>query len=106
MTGRHRAVTAEESAAILRLHHAEQWPVGTIATQMGRHHDTVERVLTHSGLPVTKSSTRPRMVDSYLPFIQETLAKFPRLRASRLWAMVKKRGYARASNADRAASCS
>ena len=28
MTERHRPVTAEESAAILRLHHAEQWPVG------------------------------------------------------------------------------
>ena len=84
MTGRHRAVTAEESAAILRLHHAEQWPVGTIAAQLDRHHDTVERVLAQSGLPVAKTSPRSRMVDPYLPFIQDTLAKFPRLRASRL----------------------
>jgi hypothetical protein len=52
--GRHRAVTADESASILRLHHAEHWPVGTIATELGRHHDTVERVLAQSGLPVTK----------------------------------------------------
>lgn len=93
MTGRHRDVTAEESAAILRLHHAEQWPVGTIATQIGRHHDTVERVLAQSGLPVSKPSARGRKVDPYLAFIQETLAKFPRLRASRLWSMVRKRGY-------------
>ena len=102
MSGRHRAVTPEESAAILRLHHAEQWPVGTISSQMGRHHDTVERVLTHSGLPVTKPSARARMVDPYLPFIQETLAKFPRLRASRLWAMAKKRGYPGSKSAFRA----
>jgi hypothetical protein len=89
---RHRPVSPEESAAILRLHHAEEWPVGTIAAQLGRHHDTVERVLAKSGLPVAKPAARARLVDRYLPFIQETLAKHPRLRASRLWTMVKKRG--------------
>jgi len=92
--GRHRAVTEEESAKILRLHHAEQWPVGTIAAELGRHHDTIERVLAQSGLPVTKQLPRPRLVDAYLPFIAATLAKHPRLRASRLWAMVRERGYA------------
>ena len=54
MIGRHRAVTEEESAKILRLHHAEQWPVGTIAAELGRHHDTLERVLAQSGLPVCR----------------------------------------------------
>ena len=93
MSGGHRPVTAEESASILRLHHVEQWPVGTIATELGRHHDTVERVLAQSGLPVTKQSPRSRLVDPYLPFLQETLAKHPRLRASRLWVMVRERGY-------------
>ena len=77
MIGRFRAVSAEEMATILRLHHAEQWPVGTIATQIERHHDTVERVLAQSGLPVTKQSPRTRLVDPYLPFIHETLTKFP-----------------------------
>jgi len=102
MIGRYRAVTAEECATILRLHHAEQWPVGTIAVQVDRHHDTVERVLAQSGLPVTKQSTRARLVDPYLPFIQETLAKYPRLRASRLWSMVKQRGYTGSKSAFRA----
>jgi transposase len=100
--GRHRPVSPEESAAILRLHHAEEWPVGTIAAQLGRHHDTVERVLAQSGLPVAKPAARPRLVDPYLPFIQETLAKHPRLRASRLWTMVKKRGYPGSKSAFRA----
>ncbi len=99
---RHRAVTPEESAAILRLHHAEEWPVGTIAAQLGRHHDTVERVLAQSGLPVAKPTARARLVEPYLPFIHETLAKHPRLRASRLWAMVKKRGYTGSKSAFRA----
>ncbi len=87
---------------MLRLHHAEQWPVGTIATELGRHHDTVERVLAESGLPVTKQSPRPRLVDPYLPFIQATLAKHPRLRASRLWVMARERGYAGSKSAFRA----
>jgi transposase len=99
---RHRAVSPEESAAILRLHHAEEWSVGTIAAQLGRHHDTVERVLAQSGLPVAKPTARARLVDPYLPFIQETLTKYPRLRASRLWAMVKKRGYPGSKSAFRA----
>jgi transposase len=76
--------------------------VGTIAAQLGRHHDTVERVLAQSGLPVAKPSARARLVDPYLPFIQETLAKHPRLRASRLWSMVKKRGYTGSKSAFRA----
>jgi transposase len=36
---------------------------------------------------------RASNIDSYLPFIVQTLKKFPTLRASRLYAMVKERGY-------------
>ena len=93
MIGRYQRISAEESASILRLHHVEGWPVGTIGTQIGRHHDTVERVLVHSGLPVQKGSTRTRLIDPYIPFIKETLAKYPHLRASRMWSMLKQRGY-------------
>lgn len=88
-----RPVTAEESAQILKLHHAERWPVGTIGAQLGRHHDTIERVLAQAGLGVNKQSTRTRLVDPYVPFLKETLEKYPRLRASRLWSMAKTRGY-------------
>jgi transposase len=89
----HQPVSAEEGAAILRLHHVEGWPVGTIASQLHRHHDTVERVLAHGGLPITKQAPRGRLVDPYIAFIAETLAKYPRLRASRLWGLVAARGY-------------
>lgn len=88
-----RPVTVEEKATILRLHHAEEWPIGTIGAELGRHHDTVEGVLADAGLPVQKVTTRPRLVDPFIPFLQETLAKHPRLRASRLWSMAKARGY-------------
>src|SRR5271163_1181696 len=98
----HGRVTAEESAAILRLHHVEGWPVGTIGTELGRHHDTVEGVLAHAGLGVRKVSTRTRLVDTFIPFMKETLEKHPRLRASRLWSMVKARGYTGSKSAFRA----
>lgn len=77
---------------ILRLHATEHWPVGTIATQLRVHHDTVRRVLTQAGVP-TQKSVRACMVEPYLAFIHETLAKYPTLRASRLYAMVRERGY-------------
>lgn len=83
-----RALEAE----ILRLHAAEHWPVGTIATQLRVHHSTVRRVLAQAGVPA-QEPVRASMVDPYLPFIAETLAQYPTLRASRLYTMVRERGY-------------
>jgi hypothetical protein len=37
--------TPETEAKIVRLHYAEHWPVGTIATQIQAHPDVVRRVL-------------------------------------------------------------
>lgn len=93
MSGSHEPVAPQETATILRLDHVEHWPVGKIASQLHRHHDTVERVLAHGGRPVTKQITRARLVAPFLPFIKETLEKYPRLRASRLWAMLVTRRY-------------
>lgn len=87
------ALTPETEAQILRYHHAERWPVGTIARQLNLHRDSVARVLTQAGLPAIKQIHRPSAIDPYLPFVLETLAQFPRLRASRLYEMVKDRGY-------------
>jgi transposase len=86
-------ISPEREAEILRLHHAEKWPIGTIAAQLGVHHSTVRRVLAQAGLPAGKQMTRPSIVDSFMPFIVETLAKYPRLRASRLYVMARERGY-------------
>lgn len=85
-------VTPELRAKILRYYHVEQWRTGTIARQLKVHHGTVERALRQAGLPRI-GAVRASRIDSYLPFIIETLKKFPDLRASRLYAMVKVRGY-------------
>jgi len=78
---------------ILRLHHAEHWPIGTLATQLRVHHSTVRRVLVQEGVPMAPKTMRASIVEPYLAFIAETLAKYPTLRASRLYAMVRERGY-------------
>ena len=80
-------------AQILRYYHAEHWRIGTIATQLGVHHGTVSRVLAQAGLPSAGNARRASQIDPYLPFIHDTLAQFPRLTASRLYAMVRERGY-------------
>ena len=84
----------ELEARILRYYHAEHWRIGTIAAQLGVHHGTVTRVLMQDGLPRFGAPSRPSQLDPYLPFIRETLEQFPTLTASRLYGMVKSRGYA------------
>ena len=86
-------LTPEIEAQILRYYHAERWRVGTIATQLRLHRDTVARVLSQAGLPLMGPVRRVSAIDPYLPFIRETLTQFPTLTASRLYAMVQSRGY-------------
>lgn len=86
-------VTPELRAQILRLYFADQWRVGTIARQLQLHRDTVRRVLAVSKVLCAPAVVPLRLIDPFMPFIQETLAKFPTLAASRLHAMVQERGY-------------
>ncbi|WP_437307434.1 IS21 family transposase [Sorangium sp. So ce388] len=91
-----------KEAEIRRLHFAEHWKIGTIATQLGLHHDAVERVL---GLgkgarsrPVVRDaeaavSEVPLPLRGYEAFVIETLTQYPRLRATRLYDMLVERGY-------------
>lgn len=93
-TGESRAmaITPEQEAQVLRYHHVEKWRIGTIARQLHIHHYAVERVLRQEGLPGLVKS-RHSIIDFYLPFVRETLTKFPTLTASRLYIMCKERGY-------------
>jgi transposase len=84
-------ISDERQAEILRLHYAEKWRVGTIATQLGIHHSTVERVLGRAGVQLV--TTRPSILEPYLPMITETLKKYPTLRSSRIFEMARERGY-------------
>lgn len=79
-------------AQILRLYHAERWPVNTIATTISVHHSVVERVLAREGLPRCKGA-RASKLDAYVPYIDTVLQKYPKLCASRLYHMCVERGY-------------
>ena len=85
-------------AEIVRLYQVEGWRKGTIARQLHLHHDTVRRVLWQSGIPAAREHLKRSALDAYLPFIQETFARYPTLRASRLYQMVRERGYAGSSD--------
>src|SRR4051812_48240825 len=89
-----------KEAEIRRLHFAEHWKVGTIVTQLGLHHEVVERVLgVGSGVRCKPSSAGvapapvPEPLRGYEGFVDETLAQYPRLRSTRLYDMLKERGY-------------
>jgi len=82
----------EVEVEIRRLHYAEHWPVGTIAKQLSVHEDVVRRVL---GVDERRPPARPRpkLVDQYAGFIAQTLERYPALRATRLYDMLRPRGY-------------
>ena len=78
---------------ILRLHTAEKWKVGTIASQLNVHHETVERVLGQDGLSPERSCNRTTLISPYMQFVVAKLEQYPSLCASRLFQMAKERGY-------------
>jgi transposase len=86
-------ITPEQHAEIRRLHYGEHWKVGTIAAALGIHHDTVRAAIAHDTQGLRRGTCRATMLDPFLPFIRDTLAQYPRLRATRLYEMVKGRGY-------------
>lgn len=85
---------AEAVSEIRRLHYAERWKVGTIAAQLGVHPDAVRRALNRPSGPPPPRQPRPRITDPYLPFLKETLERYPRLRSTVLYRMLRERGFA------------
>lgn len=85
--------TPGQEAEIIRLHFVEHWRVGTIASQLGVHPDVVRRVLGIGQVRASAEPPRGRLCDAYRDFIVETLTRYPRLRATRLYDMLRERGY-------------
>ena len=80
-------------AQILRLYTVEKWRVGTIARQLRVHRDGVPRVIGGNSATVHPSPLRPSRMDSYRPFMLETLTRFTTLTSSRLLQTLMERGY-------------
>jgi transposase len=87
-------ISPEQHARIRRLFFGEHWKVGTIATELGVHPDTVKRAIEAARFATKVMETpRPSMLDAYKPFILDVLDQHPRLRATRILQMLRVRGY-------------
>ncbi len=86
-------VSQETEAEIRRLFFAEHWKRGTIVAQLGHHLDVVKRVTGNVGMKRGTVRVSARKLDPYIAFIDETLAQYPRLRATRIFDMIRGRGY-------------
>ena len=78
---------------IRRLYFAEHWKKGTIVTQLGVHHDVVERVVGPLGPEPKNGEPRATVLDPYRDFVKETLGRYPSLVATRIYDMLGERGY-------------
>ena len=86
-------IAPEVIVKIRHLFFAEHWTIGTIASQLGLHHDTVRSALETSGFNRARQERASRLTDPYLDFIRQTLKQYPRLRATRIFQMIRTRGY-------------
>ena len=86
-------ISEQQRATIRRLFFAEHWKVGTIASELGIHHDAVELALEPRRFVNRRFADTAHLLEPYKPFIADTLRQYPRLRATRLLQMVEARGY-------------
>ena len=86
-------ISPEIRAQIRRYYYAEHWKIGTIAGELGVHPEAVRNAIELQRLGVTQP-LRPSLVDPYVEFIRQILDQHPRLRATRIYQMIRERGYA------------
>ncbi len=79
---------------IRRLFFAEHMKIGTIAAQLGLHRDAVLRAISTAAFNQRKAApARASLLDPYKPFLVDQLDRYPSLRATRLFDMIRGRGY-------------
>ena len=81
-------ISDEQRATIRRFYFAEHWKVGTIAAQLGLHEDTVKRAIDTDRF-VAHGRTRPSALDPFVPFMRDTLKRYPTLTGTRLHEMLR-----------------
>jgi transposase len=86
-------LSADKAAEIRRLFFAEHWKRGTIAAQLGVHFDVVARVVGPHGPKPGTPRPQARVLEPFEGFVDQTLQRYPRLRATRLYDMLRERSY-------------
>jgi transposase len=85
-------IDPETRARIRHLFYAEHWKVGTIARELRLHADAV-RLAVETERFNSPKPLRTCVTDPYTGFIREILTEHPRLRATRVFQMIRDRGY-------------
>jgi transposase len=85
-------ISPETRMQIRRYFFAEHWKIGTIASELGVHPDAVRNAIDSVGFRNTQA-LRPSILDPYIEFVRQTLDQHPRLRATRIYQMIRDRGY-------------
>ena len=85
-------ISPELRAHVVRLHVVEKWNIYSIAKQLGIHHATVRRTLFTEGVP-DAVRLRPSKTDPFVPFVTQTLTRYPDITAARVLRMIQERGY-------------
>src|SRR5713101_4118453 len=88
-----KMVSPETCVQIRHYFYAEHWKIGTIARELGIHPDAVRHAIGSDDFN-RASPLRPSILDPYLEFVRQTLDRHPRLRATRIYQMIRERGYA------------
>lgn len=93
-------ITKEEENEIRILYENEGLTAGAIGTLLSRHRDTVIRVLGIQNFSADDRERTPRQrkppfasLEPFRCFLEEKLARYPEIKGSALFRMVKKRGY-------------
>lgn len=86
-------ISDETRAKIRRLYYAERWKIGTISSELGLHRDAVCLAVETWRFRSQRLQTSPLPLDPYRDFVRATLEQYPRLRATRLFEMIRERGY-------------
>jgi transposase len=85
-------ITSETRAEIRRYFFAEHWKIGTIARELSVHPDAVRHAI-ESDRFRRGPALRASILDPYMEFVRQTLDRHPRLRATRIYQMIRDRGY-------------
>jgi len=87
-------IPEETVVEIRRLFYGEHFTTGTIARLLKVHHETVERAIGTERFHGPRAAERASVTRPFHEFLAGTLKQYPRLRATRLFEMVRQRGYA------------
>lgn len=87
-------ITIGELVMILDLHR-QGLSVSAISRQLGIDRKTVRAYIAKGLEPPAykKRAPRPRMTESFVPYLKQRIAEFPTLTGRRLWRELKERGY-------------